>query len=221
MSKGLYMNVSVSSIQLANKVTKAKSKLSYYSHLPKICHWWKMPLPWEAALRGVPAQGEIAAMLHSRESSKKAHLGCHIYGIKWLAHSQVTCHGKGVEMPCTHNLLCSLVKVLEKPPTIHVLITWSVFQAHMHRCSLCQSAPLWVFREQIDTRGVLVPATGSGLYLLQSLHQTTTDLVKGSNALLAQLPRSHQVIDVLHCFSKATSRLFFLETFLVHNCHQI
>lgn len=27
--------------------------------------------------------------------------------------------------------------VLEKPPAIHVLIAWSVFQAHVHWCSLC------------------------------------------------------------------------------------
>jgi len=28
----------------------------------------------------------------------------------------------------------------------------------MHRCSLCHSAPLWVFRERIESRGVLGPA---------------------------------------------------------------
>ena len=49
------------------------------------------------------------AMLPSRESSKKAHLGCHIYGIKWLACRQVTCHGKGLqETPSNQNFHCSL-----------------------------------------------------------------------------------------------------------------
>jgi len=43
MSKGLYMNVSLVSIQHTFKVTKAKSKLSYHgvvcdiSRLPKVC----------------------------------------------------------------------------------------------------------------------------------------------------------------------------------------
>ena len=48
-----------------------------------------------------------AAPLPSRESSKKAHLSCHIYGIKWLARSQITYNGRGMhETPCTHNFHC-------------------------------------------------------------------------------------------------------------------
>jgi len=49
--------------------------------------------------------------------------------------------------------------VLEKLHAIYVLITWLVFQAHIHHCSLCHSAALWLFREHIGTRGVLGPAT--------------------------------------------------------------
>ena len=49
-----------------------------------------------------------AATLPSRKSSKKAPLGCHIYGIKWLAHSEIAYNGRGMhETPCTHNFLCS------------------------------------------------------------------------------------------------------------------
>ena len=51
-----------------------------------------------------------AATLPSRQSSKKAHLGCHIYGIKWLAHSEIAYNGRGMhETPCTHNFLCSSI----------------------------------------------------------------------------------------------------------------
>lgn len=61
--------------------------------------------------------------LLSRDSSKKARSGCHIYGIKQLARSQITSDEKGCETPCTHQLLCSLTKLaLREPPAIHVLI---------------------------------------------------------------------------------------------------
>lgn len=63
-----------------------------------------------------------------------AHPGSHIYGIKWLTHSQIMCDG------------------------IDALITWLLSQAHMHRCLLYHSAPLWVFRDEIGTRGVHGPA---------------------------------------------------------------
>lgn len=35
---------------------------------------------------------------------------------------------------------------------IHVLMARSLFQAHLHECSLDPSTPLWVFREQAETR---------------------------------------------------------------------
>lgn len=43
-------------------------------------------------------------------------------------------------------------RVLEKPPVIHALIAPSLFQAHLHGCSLDPSTPLWVFREQTGNR---------------------------------------------------------------------
>ena len=62
-----------------------------------------------------------AATLPSRESSKKAPLGCHIYGIKWLARSQIAYNGRGMhDTPCTHNFLCSLMNESWKS---HQLIT--------------------------------------------------------------------------------------------------
>jgi len=70
-----------------------------------------------------------AATLPSREGSEKARFGCHIYGIKWLACSQITCNGKGMhESPCTHNFLCSLTK----PPAIHELIACQSGQGAEH-----------------------------------------------------------------------------------------
>lgn len=45
--------------------------------------------------------------------------------------------------------------ILGKPPVLHVLMAWLVFQGNIHRCSLYQIAPVWVFREQIETRGIL------------------------------------------------------------------
>lgn len=42
--------------------------------------------------------------------------------------------------------------VLEKPPVIHALMAPSLFQAHLHGCSLDPSTPLWVFREQTGNR---------------------------------------------------------------------
>lgn len=45
--------------------------------------------------------------------------------------------------------------ILGKPPVLHVLMAWLVFQGNMHRCSLCQIAPVWVFREQFESRGNL------------------------------------------------------------------
>ena len=59
-----------------------------------------------------------AATPPSRESSKKAHLGCHIYGIKWLARSQIAYNGRGMQrllVPATFTVsLCSLVGFLEE-----------------------------------------------------------------------------------------------------------
>ena len=64
-----------------------------------------------------------AAMLPSKESSKKAPLGCHIYGVKWLAHSEIAYNGRGMhETPCTHKFLCSSVK---EPWKSHLLFMHS------------------------------------------------------------------------------------------------
>ena len=49
--------------------------------------------------------------------------------------------------------------ILEKLPAIQELISCSVFQAHMHWCSLCQPPPLQVYKEQVETRVVHGPAT--------------------------------------------------------------
>jgi len=164
MSKGLYMNVSLALIQYAIKVTKAKSKLSYYRYmcdtgrLPKICCWWKISLLWGAYLGRRPSsKGDHchALVLPSRESSKKAHLVRHIYGIKWMAFSQITWERYARDSLYSQLSLFLDKWVLEKPPTIHELITWLMFLVHVHRCSLCHFAPLWVFREQTEIRGVL------------------------------------------------------------------
>lgn len=104
--------------------------------------------------RVVPAQAEITAMQPGCLAGR-AHLGCHIYGIQWLAFSQITHNGKATHhSPCTQNF--DLDKwVLEKLPTADELISWLVFQVRMHWCSLCHSAPFCVFREQIGTGEVL------------------------------------------------------------------
>ena len=67
-----------------------------------------------------------AATLPSGESSEKAHLGCHVYGIRWLACSQIACNWKGMhETPCTHNfhcvalLLCGFPGGVLGPATAH------------------------------------------------------------------------------------------------------
>lgn len=57
--------------------------------------------------------------------------------------------------------------------TIHVLITQSTFQVHMHQCSWSHSAPLWTFL------GNSWPICVPGLYLLWSLYQIIASLVKG------------------------------------------
>lgn len=66
----------------------------------------------------------MVPMLLSRESSEKAHLGCHICRIKWLAHSQIAYNRK---TPCTHHFPCSLRNeswknhplFIEKTPSQH------------------------------------------------------------------------------------------------------
>ena len=116
VSTGLHMKVSWASVQHAIKVIRAKSTLPYYrvrhdtGRLPKLSRWWKISLP-----RGVYPEGchsprgdhHHAATLHSRENfSKRAHLGCHIYGKQWLAGSHTTRDGKGMhETLCTHNFV--------------------------------------------------------------------------------------------------------------------
>lgn len=86
--------------------------------------------------------------LLSQENSKKAHSGCHIYGIKWSACSQITFDGKGVhKTPCTHIFPCSLINLSWKSHPLLMFIARSVFQAHMHRCLLCHSHALCGFSE--------------------------------------------------------------------------
>ena len=120
------------------------------------------------------------SQLLSRENSKKAHLGRHIYGIKCLARSQFTCNGKGRhETPCTHNFLCSLINESWKS---HLL-----FMCQVHdRCSKlicidahCVTLLLCGFSENRLKLGEFTPGYGSGLYPVQSLHQTTASLVRG------------------------------------------
>lgn len=76
-------------------------------------------------------------MLPCRESSKKAHLGCHIDGIKWLACSWITCDGKGMHVNLwTFNFLCfSITESWKNHP---------LFMCYKHQCTLGYSAPLWV-----------------------------------------------------------------------------
>ena len=100
------------------QVTKTKSKLPYYKVMGNIGSLTKdlqlvrgLSASRSNLERRPSSRGDHchAGRLLSRESSKKAHLGCHIYGIKWLACSQITCDVKGMhETPRTHNFLCSL-----------------------------------------------------------------------------------------------------------------
>lgn len=88
-----------------------------------------------------------ATMLPGREISKKAQLGCCIYWIKWLAHSQIICGRKGMhEDLCTHNFLwCLKHKSWKKHlPFICLLHDQSSKPTHMHQCLLHHFAPLWV-----------------------------------------------------------------------------
>lgn len=61
--------------------------------------------PWEVSQ--LQADPHHAVTLPGRE---KARWGCHIYGIKWLACSQIANNGESMrETPCTHKFLCSLI----------------------------------------------------------------------------------------------------------------
>lgn len=75
-----------------------------------------------------------AATLPSRHKSEKAHLGCHIYGVKWLAHTQIAYNGRGMrDTSHTHCFLCSSINL-----AVHVLVARSVLQGHTHWC-LCSA----------------------------------------------------------------------------------
>lgn len=76
--------------------------------------------------------------------------------------------------------------VLEKLPAIHVLIAWLIFQGHMHQCSPCHSAPLWVFQRTDWNQRSSWPSYSSGICILWSLYQATDSLVKGSSAFITQ-----------------------------------
>ena len=118
--------------------------------------------------------------LPCRESSKKAYFDCHIYGMKWLVHSEVTCHGK----VCRRHLVTtitffvpwwtSLVKAPHSSWVRHITSVLSSY-ALMFTVSLCSVMGFqrgWNYRRS-------QPSYSSGFYLLQSLYQTTASLVKG------------------------------------------
>lgn len=134
-------------------------------------HW-----PWEA-----PAPIPHPSSCSAGTAQKRLTRGCHIYGIKQLARSQIRSDEKGCETPCTHKLLCSLTKLaLEEPPAIHVLIAWSLLcftGSHTSKpavspcsCGGFQRTP-W---NQRSSR----PAHSPDLYFLRSQNQTTTGLAK-------------------------------------------
>lgn len=126
-----------------------------HQSLTHTCTWQGSPSPRSDL---VMLQLQIPPwQLLSRDSSKKARSGCHIYGIKQLARSQITSDEKGCETPCTHQLLCSLTKLaLREPPAIHVLIAWSLLPlpAHTHQSRPCHPVPVGVFKEHRETREV-------------------------------------------------------------------
>ena len=72
-----------------------------------------------------------AATLPSRQSAKKAPLGCHIYGMKWLARSQIAYNGRSTHgTPCTYNvhcvalLLCGFPGGVLGPATAHAFTSF-------------------------------------------------------------------------------------------------
>lgn len=101
------------------------------------------------------------AMLPSRESSKEGHPGCHVYSIKWLAHNQIICGGKGVcETPCTHNFLSSLTND-----------SWKSHPLFIHLCMVSvPSSRAPVLTEWpcsfVGKQGDFAPSYSSGLCLL-------------------------------------------------------
>lgn len=92
--------------------------------------------PWEASW----PQGRRSLPWQLKEGSFR----CRIYGIKnKVVGSESNCSKwKWMsETPCTPKFLSSLIN---EPWKSHLLLMlWSVFQAHVHRCSVCHSAPLW------------------------------------------------------------------------------
>lgn len=96
---------------------------------------------WPSSRRDHPH----TATLPGREISKKALSGSHIYEIKWLTHSQIAYSEKGMRLLVPTTFFVPWQMSLGKITVIHVSSAWSVFQAHVHRCSLGHSALLWVF----------------------------------------------------------------------------
>lgn len=125
------------------KVNKTKPKLTWHYHNTKLCMisaTYQRSAVGERSLclkkqpwQGVPPQGEITAMQPgclAGRAQRRLGSGCHTYGKKCLACSQITCNRKGMhEIPCTHLLFLGKW-VLEKPPAVHVFIAWSAFHAH-------------------------------------------------------------------------------------------
>lgn len=108
-----------------------------------------------ATLRGHPR--EITSRLPGKQNSKKAHLGCHIYGIMWFSDSQIVYTGTSMhETPCALNFCVLWQMILGKATCysffnrmISVPSSW----AWMLTGSLCSSVGF----QRTDKTGVLGP----------------------------------------------------------------
>lgn len=126
----------------------------------KICTWYGVFQPQGVTWRWHNAGGgysRAAGCLAGRDQ-KKAPLGFHICGMKWLASSQIECHGKGRhKIPCTHNFICSLLISPGRTTCYSCLIrmTGVPVSQLLYIKTLCHPVPVWVFKEQVGTREVL------------------------------------------------------------------
>lgn len=187
-----------STLLLYSSLLKSDSKLPRHKLYKVVWHWllgkdvllvqgpcmeeW----PWEVSqLKGRSLPYSQAAS-EGGWGSKSTHCGCCIHG-KWLALSQIAYNGKGVlETPCNQNFLCLFYKwILQKPHAIHVLIAWSCSELICVDAHIV-AAHLWVFSEQIESRGVL------GLPMAQAFtffgaSNKVTHLVKRSSESVTDL----------------------------------
>lgn len=72
----------------------------------------------------------------------------------------------------------------------------------MHRCSLCHSAPMWVFREQIGTRGVLGPATAQAFSSFGASTKLLLVWLRGSVHTSQYNIKLHYLIQKIFSFEK-------------------